>query len=32
MPDSPENRVIAAFVHDKLVLQAKEEEYAPLNN
>jgi hypothetical protein len=31
LPDSPENRVIAAFAHDKFVLQSGEEEYAPLN-
>jgi HNH endonuclease len=31
LPDSPENRVIAAFAHDKFVLQAGDEEYAPLN-
>lgn len=31
LPDSPQNRIIAAFAHDKLVLQAGEEEYAPLN-
>jgi hypothetical protein len=29
--DSPENRIIAAFAHDKFVLQAGDEEYAPLN-
>ena len=31
LPDCPENRIIAAFAHDKFVLQAGEEEYAPLN-
>ncbi|MFA5292668.1 MAG: HNH endonuclease [Phycisphaerae bacterium] len=31
LPDSPENRIIAAFARDKFVLQAGEEEYAPLN-
>jgi hypothetical protein len=31
LPDSPENRIIAAFAHDKFVLQAGDEEYAPLN-
>ncbi|MGA2915256.1 MAG: HNH endonuclease [Sedimentisphaerales bacterium] len=31
IPDSPENRIIAAFAHDKFVLQAGEEDYAPLN-
>ena len=29
--DSPENRIIAAFARDKFVLQAGEEEYAPMN-
>jgi len=31
LPDSPKNRIIAAFARDKFVLQAGEEEYAPLN-
>jgi hypothetical protein len=31
LPDSPYNRVIAAFARDKFVLQAGEEDYAPLN-
>ena len=31
LPDNPENRIIAAFARDKFVLQAGEEEYAPLN-
>jgi hypothetical protein len=31
LPDSPENRIIAAFARDKFVLQAGEEAYAPLN-
>jgi hypothetical protein len=31
LPDSPENRVLAALARDKFVLQAGEEEYAPLN-
>ncbi|MDD5011110.1 MAG: HNH endonuclease [Phycisphaerae bacterium] len=31
LPDCPENRVIAAFARDKFVLQAGEEDYAPLN-
>ncbi len=31
LPDSPHNRVIAAFARDKFVLQAGEEDYAPLN-
>jgi len=31
LPDSPQNRVIAAFARDKFVLQAGEEDYAPLN-
>ncbi len=31
LPDSPENRIVAAFAHDKFVLQAGDEEYAPLN-
>jgi len=31
LPDNPHNRIIAAFAHDKLVLQQGEEEYAPLN-
>ncbi len=30
-PDSPHNRVIAAFARDKFVLEAGDEEYAPLN-
>ena len=29
--DSPFNRIICAFAHDKFVLQAGDEEYAPLN-
>jgi hypothetical protein len=31
LPDSPQNRVIAALARDKFVLQAGEEDYAPLN-
>ncbi len=31
LPDSPENRIIAAFARDKFVLQAGEEDYAPMN-
>jgi hypothetical protein len=31
LEDSPENRIIAAFVRDKFVLAAGEEDYAPLN-
>jgi hypothetical protein len=31
LPDSPQNRVLAAFARDKFVLQAGEEDYAPLN-
>jgi hypothetical protein len=31
LPDNPQNRVIAAFARDKFVLQAGEEDYAPLN-
>ncbi|PKL46989.1 MAG: hypothetical protein CVV39_06400 [Planctomycetes bacterium HGW-Planctomycetes-1] len=31
LPDCPENRVIAAFARDKFVLQAGEDDYAPLN-
>jgi hypothetical protein len=31
LPDSPENRIIAAFARDKFVLQSGDEEYAPLN-
>jgi hypothetical protein len=31
LPDCPENQVIAAFARDKFVLQAGEEDYAPLN-
>lgn len=31
LPDNPENRIIAAFAHDKFVLMAGEENYAPLN-
>jgi len=31
LPDSPQNRIIAAFARDKFVLEAGEEEYAPLN-
>lgn len=30
-PDNPHNRIICAFAHDKFVLQAGDEEYAPLN-
>jgi hypothetical protein len=30
-PDTPFNRILAALAHDKFVLQAGEEEYAPLN-
>ncbi len=30
-PDTPFNRILAAFAHDKFVLQCGEEEYAPLN-
>ena len=30
-PDTPFNRTLAALVHDKFVLQAGEEAYAPLN-
>jgi hypothetical protein len=29
--DTPFNRILTAFAHDKFVLQAGEEEYAPLN-
>jgi len=29
--DTPFNRILTAFAHDKFVLQAKEEDYAPLN-
>lgn len=31
LPDSPENRIIAAFARDRFVLQQGEEDYAPLN-
>jgi hypothetical protein len=31
LPDSPHNRVIAAFARDKFVLAAGDEDYAPLN-
>lgn len=31
LPDSPANRIVAAFARDKFVLQAGDEEYAPLN-
>ena len=31
LPDSPANRIIAAFARDRFVLQAGDEEYAPLN-
>jgi len=31
LPDSPANRIVAAFARDRFVLQAKDEEYAPLN-
>ncbi|MGB8227384.1 MAG: HNH endonuclease [Sedimentisphaerales bacterium] len=31
LPDSPANRVLAAFARDRFVLQAGEEDYAPLN-
>jgi len=31
LPDSPANRVTAAFARDRFVLQAGEEDYAPLN-
>ncbi len=31
LPDSPENRILAAFARDKFVLEAGDEEYAPLN-
>jgi hypothetical protein len=31
LPDSPTNRIIAAFARDKFVLQAGDEEFAPLN-
>ncbi len=31
LPDSPTNRVLAAFARDRFVLQAGDEEYAPLN-
>jgi hypothetical protein len=30
-PDTPNNRILAALAHDKFVLQAGEEEFAPLN-
>ena len=31
LPDSPANRVLAALARDKFVLQAHDEDYAPLN-
>jgi hypothetical protein len=31
LPDSPANRIVAAFARDKFVLQAGDQEYAPLN-
>jgi hypothetical protein len=31
MYDSPENRIICVLVHDKFVIQAGDDEYAPLN-
>jgi hypothetical protein len=31
LPDSCENRIIAAFTRDKFVLQSGDEEYAPMN-
>jgi hypothetical protein len=31
LPDSPANRVLVALARDKFVLQAGEEDYAPLN-
>lgn len=31
LPDSPANRIVAAFAHDKFVLQTGDEDYAPLN-
>jgi hypothetical protein len=31
LPDSSVNRVVAAFARDRFVLQAQDEEYAPLN-
>ena len=31
LPDSPANRIVAAFARDRFVLQACDEEYAPLN-
>jgi hypothetical protein len=31
LPDNPHNRILAAFAHDKFVLQGGEEDYAPLN-
>jgi hypothetical protein len=30
-PDCPEHRILAAYAHDKFVLQCGDEEYAPLN-
>jgi len=30
-PDCPEHRILAAYAHDKFVLQSGDEEYAPLN-
>jgi len=31
VPDSPENRILAALARDKFVLQSGDEDYAPLN-
>jgi len=31
LPDSPENRILAALARDKFVLQSGDEDYAPLN-
>ncbi|MGD0784399.1 MAG: HNH endonuclease signature motif containing protein [Sedimentisphaerales bacterium] len=31
VPDCPEHRILAAYAHDKFVLQSGDEEYAPLN-
>jgi len=31
IPDSPANRIVAAFARDKFVLQSGDEEFAPLN-
>jgi len=30
-PDCPEHRILAAYAHDKFVIQSGDEEYAPLN-